>query len=142
MRFAEFAKGPWAFSFQVGSGNNMKAYVMLTPDQGKTFTSRIRISDNDNVHDTFLLPRTDGELDVYYLVWFDGKGFSLFRRKLSRDGTLGKEQQLTSTAVAVEKPHALRLANGKIFVTLSKISGTETVLATDVVFMTLMDDAE
>jgi hypothetical protein len=142
VRFGEFKNGPWAFSFQVGTGKDMKAYVMLSPDQGKTFTSRIRISNSDNVHDTFLFARSDGDLDVYYLVWFEGKGFSLFRRKISRDGTLGKEQQLTSTAVAVEKPHALRLSSGKIFVTLSKISGTETAIATDVVFLTLMDDAE
>lgn len=141
VRFAEFYQGPWAFSFQVGSGRNMAAYAVLSSDQGQTFSNRIKLSDETNVHDTFLLQRKDGELDAYYLVGFEGKGFSLFRRKVSRDGKLGPEQQLTSTAVAVEKPHCLRLHSGKIFVTLSKVNSAAKGVTTDIVFMTLFDDA-
>jgi|GEM_PF-3933684 len=142
VRSSQFVMGPWAWSFQVGSGKNMQAYVVLSDDEGKTFSERIQITQRENIHDTYLLPRLDGDLDVYYLVWFDGKGFSLFRRKLSRDGKLGEEQQLTSTAVSVEKPHALRLnTSNSIFLTLTQWKATATSLATDVVFMTLMDDA-
>jgi hypothetical protein len=142
VRFAEFYKGPWAFSFQVGSSSKMAAYAVLTSDQGQSFTSRIKLSDESNVHDTFLLQRKDGDLDAYYLVGFEGKGFSLFRRKISRDGKLGPEQQITSTAVHVEKPHCLRLNSGKIFVTLSKVTpDAKGDITTDIVFMTLFDDA-
>lgn len=142
VRFAEFEKGPWAFSYQVGKGSQMVAYVKLSFDQGQTLSSPMPISQYGNIHDTFLLKRLDGELDVYYLVWMNGSGYSLFRRQVKRDGTLGPEQQLTSTAVAVEKPHCLRLASGKIFVTLSKIGSTaNNEITTDIVFMTLMDDA-
>ncbi|MFS4458033.1 hypothetical protein [Bdellovibrio sp. HCB2-146] len=143
VRFAEFEKGPWAFSYQVGSGKQMNAFVKFSADQGQSFSTPIQISQYKNIHDTFLLKRHDGELDVYYLVWMEGSGYSLFRRQLKRDGGLGPEQQLTSTAVAVEKPHCLRLASGKIFVTLSKLNApTSSTVASDIVFMTLMDDAE
>jgi hypothetical protein len=141
VRFAEYYKGPWAFSFQVGSGSNMSAYAVLSSDEGQSFSPRIRISDETNVHDTFLLQRKDGDVDAYYLVGIEGKGYSLFRRKIARDGKLGPEQQLTSTAVAVEKPHCLRLNSGKIFVTLSKMNQQPTGVTTDIVFMTLFDDA-
>jgi hypothetical protein len=141
VRFAEFYQGPWAFSFQVGSGRNMAAYAMLSADQGQSFSNRIKLSDESDVHDTFLLQRKDGEVDAYYLVGFEGKGYALFRRKISRDGKLGPEQQLTSTAVAVEKPHCLRLNSGKIFVTLSKMTLQTSSVTTDIVFMTLFDDA-
>lgn len=137
VRFAEFYKGPWAFSYRTGSGKQTSAFVSLTSNEGASYSTPVKISD-DAVHDTFLLQRKDGDLDVYYLIEFEGKGFSLFRRKLLRDGTLGPDQQLTSTAVSVEKPHCLRLHSGKIFVTLSQIKDGKS----DLVFMTLVDDAE
>ncbi|MNL14174.1 hypothetical protein D3C87_1351040 [compost metagenome] len=119
----------------------MIAYAVLSNDEGQSFSPRIRLSDENNVHDTFLLQRKDGERDAYYLVGIEGKGFSLFRRKISRDGKLGPEQQITSTAVHVEKPHCLRLNSGKIFVTLSKVNSEAKGISTDIVFMTLFDDA-
>jgi len=136
-RFAEFYKGPWAFSYKVGTA----AYVVLSADEGRSLSAPIHISAGAVIQDTFLLQRKDGDLDVYYLVDIEGKGYSLFRRKITRTGILGNEEPLTSAAVSIEKLHALRLSSGKIFLTLSKTiiaNGTKT---SDVVFMTLMDDA-
>lgn len=142
VRFGEFYKGPWAFSYQVKSAQGMQAYFVLSPNQGMSFFPPVKISDEENIQDTFLLQRKDGDVDAYYLVEFKGRGFSLFRRKILQDGSMGPEQQLTSTAVSVEKPHLLRLHSGKIFVTLSKVSQQAKGVSSDLVFMTLVDDAE
>lgn len=142
VRFGEFYKGPWAFSYQVKTAQGAQAYFVLSADQGVSFFPPVKISDEENIQDTFLLQRKDGGVDAYYLVEFKGRGFSLFRRKILQDGSLGPEQQLTSTAVSVEKPHCLRLHSGKIFVTLSKVSQQAKGMSSDLVFMTLVDDAE
>jgi hypothetical protein len=133
VRFGEFLKGPWAFVYETGD----RAEVVLSTDNGKSYGEPISISTGDRVFNPILLPRKDGNLDVYYFVEFTGKGSSLYRRKILRDGTLGAEEPLTSTAVVVDKPHILRLNAGTIFVSLTQIKSNTS----DIVFLTLMTDA-
>ena len=140
-RFAEFADGTWAFVYQVGRSSNMMDYIRLSKDKGQTLLPAIPVSSLSNVHDPIFLERKDGRLDVYYIVWL-GSGFSLHRRKVFSDGTLGKEERLTDNSDNVQKPNAFRLKNGKILVSFGVVtSDSSQVIHTDLMGMTLDSDA-
>ncbi|MGE0174365.1 MAG: sialidase family protein [Oligoflexales bacterium] len=137
--FGEFADGSWAFAYQRGNAGTMRSYVVLTRDDGRTFTVEKQISDqkgNSNVHDSFLFRRIDGDLDIYYLLWKDG-GFSCFRRRISSTGDLGPEERVTESGLNMQKPTPFRLPDGKIFLVLSQVK----LWSSDVVGMILETDA-
>lgn len=119
-RFEEFADGTWALVYQVGYGSRMMDYIRLSKDRGATFSAPLPVSSQSNVHDPIFLKRTDGNLDVYYIVWH-GMGFGLHRRQVHADGRLGAEEKLTDSPFNLQKPSPFRLAGGRIFVNLGKV---------------------
>lgn len=141
IRAAFFKSGIWAFTYQVGHTAQMMDYLIFSSNQGKTFTAPLAVTSQKNVHDPFLLQRQDGDLDVYYVVWQNGEGFVLFRRAVTAQGLLGPEERLSPPRYAVDKPHALRLQDGSVFITTGKINASETKIDTDLYFTILTGDA-
>lgn len=119
-RFEEFADGTWAFVYQVGYAAKMMDYIRLSKDKGKTFSEPIAVSSQENIHDPIFLKRTDGDLDVYYLVWH-GSGFALHRRHVKSEGSLGAEEKLTDSSLNVQKPTPVRYGNGSVLVIMGKV---------------------
>ncbi len=112
-----------AYAFQYPVGHEpMVSFVVM--GDGEVFGEPQRVTDSSpNVHDTALVPRVDGGLDLYYIYPFGPSGFVLHRRSLSPDGTLGVEERLTASTVGEpSKPSALRLESGRVLVAFSDIT--------------------
>jgi hypothetical protein len=73
-------------------------------------------SNSGNVHDTSVIPRPDGGFDAYFISATGLEGFSLYRRHLREDGSMGPDQRLTDAAVTGEasKPNVVRLPDGRV----------------------------
>jgi hypothetical protein len=109
-----FAGGGYAYTFQTGSGGDMSAWFSLSADGSDWSEPQPVTSASSNVHDTALLNRGDGAIDLYYIYPRPPAGFCLHRRRLAADGSLGAEQQVTRPAVGeVSKPAALALPDGR-----------------------------
>ncbi len=119
----QFGDGSLAHSCQTGSGGTMTSWVRLSAD-GQDWTDPVRVSDSSsNVHDTTLVPRLDGGLDLYFIYPCSAAGFCLFRRSLASDGGLGPEQQVTLPEVGeTSKPQVLRLGDGRLLVLWAEIT--------------------
>jgi hypothetical protein len=96
------------------------------------FKSRYKISDNDGlswghesivtnssleVHDAFPFQRKDGNIDIYYSHGLNRKKtyWSLWRRCITSDGKLGKEQLLANELIGdITKPNVFRRSDGTI----------------------------
>lgn len=142
IRSGFFRSGTWAFIYQVGHGRDMMDYVILSKDQGGTFTKPLPVSQSPNVHDPVLLQRADGDIDAYYVVWQTNVGFALFRRHLNELGQFGPEERLSPEGMVVDKPFALRLKSGKIFVTADVLTTTNDPVTTDLWYTLLNSDAK
>lgn len=141
IRAGFFKTGMWAFVYQVGNVSQMMDYLIFSKDQGKTFTAPLAVTEQSNVHDPILLQRKDGDIDVYYVAWQKGEGFVLFRRSVNEKYQLGPEERLSAIGYSVDKPHALRLQDGRIFVVTGKVNATESSVDTDLIFTILESDA-
>jgi hypothetical protein len=122
---AEMIDGTLAYSFQQESTSEaMISYVVLSRDHGATWSERIRVSENANVHDTSFVLRADGKgLDLYYIHPTTVNAFSLFRRSLGVMGALGPEEQVTTPAVGEpSKPSVVRRKDGRLVVAWAEIS--------------------
>ncbi|MFW5741011.1 MAG: sialidase family protein, partial [Myxococcota bacterium] len=105
-----FADGSIAFTYQTGS-NAMTSWYRVSRDRGASWTAAEKVTTSSaNVHDTTLVLREDGALDLYYIYPAGPVGFSTFRRALSVDGALGSEQRVTDDSVGdTSKPAVRRL---------------------------------
>ncbi len=140
VRFGLFGNGTWAFVFQRGFAQNMMDYAVFSTDNGQTFTREFPISSQTNVHDPMFLRRTDGDLDLYYIV-YKRHGFALYRRQVRSDGRMGSEQQLTFSR-NYQKPNPYRLSSGGIIVTLGDVYLSDVgTPVSDLAAITLTSDA-
>lgn len=123
------ADAAWAFT----------SFVQMSKDGGATWSRPENLQPADpNVHDAFPLARRSGGVDLYYLRAGSESAFSVYRRSLSEQGVLGREERVTAADVGhVEKPQARRLADGRIHL-LFAVRRTEadydlasTILASD-----------
>jgi hypothetical protein len=124
-----FADGQLAVSYQAPQGAEpMVSWVRLSRD-GASWSTPLRVSSSSsNVHDTTLVARNDGGLDLYYIYPAGPQGFALFRRQLRGDGTLGAEQRVTDDSVGeVSKPTGARLADGRLLLTYAEIAQRDPV---------------
>ncbi len=111
-----FSDGKLSLSYQAGARpDRMRSYVRTSLD-GRTWSAPVRVSAlSENVHDTVHLRRADGGVDLYYISQSSPRGFSLFRRALLSDGTLGGEERLSGDDVGnAQKPQPARLSDGRI----------------------------
>jgi hypothetical protein len=118
-----FASGALAFSYQHPTGNEPMVSYVVTSTEGATWSDPVRVTDaSSNVHDTTLVARDDGALDLYY-IYPAAKGFALFRRALDEGGALGPEERVTGPEVREpSKPEALRLPSGRVLIAYAEIS--------------------
>lgn len=119
-----FGSGRFAATYQrpVG-GEPMVSFVVLS-DDGETWSAPARVTEaSPNVHDTTLVGRGDGALDLYYAYPRGASGFTLHRRRLAEDGALGPEQRVTADEVGeATKPEGLRLASGDVLIAIAVIT--------------------
>ena len=119
-RHSFFANGLQVFTYQNGDVNHMQDFFSLSRD-GVEWSSPALVSLQRNLHDTIPFRRQDGKVDLYYIATGSGPAFSVFRRVLEPDGTLGPEQELTNKADgSVMEPHPTRLPDGRVLVILTK----------------------
>jgi len=110
-----FADGTLVVTTQVGGPDGLVTSLVRTSRDGVNFSPPVPVTtENPNVHDAFVVRRGDGDVDLYYLRQ-EQAGFSAYRRKLTRSGSLGEEQRLTGPELgSVEKPQAFRLPDGSL----------------------------
>jgi hypothetical protein len=118
----ELADGTLAYTYQTGE-LGMTSWVVLSED-GRSWSEPVAVTEaSSNVHDTSSVRRDDGDLDLYYVYSGAREGFSLYRRALAADGTLGAEQRVTDSTVAEpSKPAVTRLRDGSLFVRWAAIT--------------------
>lgn len=131
------ARGSWLLTYQVADAAwRFRSHVLVSRDEGASW-SRAQagaLSAGEPVADAFPLARRDQGADVYYV-----KQKAVFRRVLSEDGSLGKEQAVTSSELgAVAKPQPRRLPDGRIALMLT-LQRTST--AKDLALVVLDGDA-
>lgn len=120
----QFGNGWLAYSYQHPVGNSpMVSYVKLSTD-GATWGAPFPVSTSStNVHDTTLVTRLDGAIDMYYIYPASTRGFVLFRRMLRKDGSMGPEQRLTADELGEpSKPEVKRLSDGRLLLMWAEIS--------------------
>jgi hypothetical protein len=123
----EFGNGSLAVSYQTGMGGSMVSWIRISPDEGLSWSEAVRVTESSsNVHDTTLVPRLDGDLDLYFIYPCPAAGFCLFRRAMTPAGELGPEQQVTSPEVGeVSKPAAHRGPDARLLLVWAEITSRE-----------------
>lgn len=123
---AAFADGTIAFAHQTGAVPQLTR-VLLSSDLGATWTPPILVTEASmNVHDNDMLLRLDGDLDVAYIYPAESFGFSVFRRALGSDGSLGPEERLSFAAAGdATKPSASRLPDCRVLLTYAEITARD-----------------
>lgn len=112
----------YLFSFLSGGHRRgaMKSNFAYSNDAGKTWSSTIMLSPpKTNAHDAFLFKRLDGLVDAYYVYPIGNwRGFSLFRRCIKSDYSLGENQLVVEKEFGnLAKPSVFRLDNNEILIT-------------------------
>jgi hypothetical protein len=121
---APLGDGTFAATFQRGAMEQMSSYVVRVWPTGRVSWPILVGPVDHNVHDTFVLPRPDGHVDLYFIDSYGQRGFSLFRRALHSNGTPGPIERLTTAALGnVQKPRAHRLQDGSVYVTFARVTG-------------------
>lgn len=122
---AQSSTGVLALSYQQGGMSQMTSMVRVSTD-GVHFTPPLALAPwSPNVHDTTLLPRKDGKgFDAYFIATGQSSGFSLYRRRVHLDGSLGAAQRLTDGDQTGEpsKPNVVRLPDGSVQVAWAQIT--------------------
>lgn len=122
---ARSPNGTIAVGYQQGQMVQMHSLVTISRD-GRRFSAPLELAPwSPNVHDATLLPRADGRgFDAYFIANDGGPGFSLFRRQVREDGSLGATQRLTSAAETGEasKPSVVRLPGGGVRLVVAQIA--------------------
>jgi len=114
-----------AYSFQRGDWEKgkMKSMFSISEDAGQTWQQPIQTTlSHENVHDAFLFKREDKLLDIYYIYPIGSwRGFSLFRRCIRKDFSLGDEEQVIVKEMGnVIAPTLHRLENNQIVLTFNE----------------------
>lgn len=133
------AEGGWVLGYQIAKeGWRFESYAVISTDEGASWSDPIRLSDADDVAGAFPIARKDGGADVYYVTRtrVDGGLLSadeelriVRRRALRADGSLGPEQDVTSTDLGdVGYPHPSRLPDGRIALMMSTGEGVALVV--------------
>jgi hypothetical protein len=101
--------------------DSMTSWVVTSPDT-KTWSPPQKITtSSQNVHDTAILPRRDGGVDLYYEFAGADTPYSLYRRPLDLAGQKGPEQRLTDSSIPdAMKPCPGRLADGRPFLSFAQ----------------------
>lgn len=106
--------GTLVMTYQLGHGARMQS-VLRTSRDGHRWSPRRPVTEaSDNVHDTTLVTRADGGLDLYYVYSTPTEPFALYRRALDEDLALGPEQRVSRPGEAINKPHAERRPEGGV----------------------------
>jgi hypothetical protein len=108
-------------AFQIGNWREgkMKPLLSFSNDLANTWSKPMEVTNSHiNVHDAFLFKRLDGNIDIYYVYPIgDWRGFSLFRRCLRKNHSLGSEEQVLVKEIGnVVAPSISRLNNDEILV--------------------------
>ncbi len=119
-RVAAYKGGQLVYTWQTGYGTNMTVWHCLSRD-GITWSKPAPITNGStDVHDAMPFSRLDGGVDVYY-IYTGTSGYSIYRRSVSLDGRLGREERITSDSVgSVTQPHPHRLKDGRIVLTFTR----------------------
>ena len=107
------------FSYSIDGGNKWSQATNTTESYG-------------NVHDAFLIERNDGLTDIYYIypigTW---RGFSLFRRCIKSDFTLGVEEQVIEKEIGhLMKPNIFRINKQQLLLTFVEANSNYSPFAT------------
>jgi hypothetical protein len=119
------ARRSWVLTYQVADESwHFRSRVLLSHDDGLSWSRAQKISDDADVASPFALARADDGADLYYAKAATSQGKvtgitstdqAIWRRALHEDGTLGPEQLVTSATMGrVTNPQARRLPNGRI----------------------------
>lgn len=123
------------YSFQ-GRGKNkgsMQSKFSYSKDGGATWSQPTNTTESHgNVHDAFLFNRNDGLADIYYIypigAW---RGFSLFRRCIKDNFSLGEEEQVIEKEIGhLMKPNVFRLNKHQLLLTFVEANSNHTPFVT------------
>ena len=122
------------YAFQGGGKRKgtMQSKFSYSKNGGDTWSQAINTTESHgNVHDAFLLKRKDGKADIYYIypigAW---RGFSLFRRCIKDDFTLGNEELLIEKEIGhLLKPNIFRLNGRQLLLTFIEASSNHVPFA-------------
>mgnify|MGYP001942662558 FL=1 len=119
-----FGSGALAATYQHPVGGEPMVSFVVRSEDGESWSAPARVTEaSPNVHDTTLVGREDGALDLYYAYPASASGFALFRRRLAEDGALGAEERVTADALGeTTKPEGLRLASGDVLIATAVIT--------------------
>lgn len=120
-----FPSGTLAMTYQRETQSGYVSTVRLSRD-GQTWSAPLPVTvSSSNVHDTSLVVRKDGGLDLYYVFTTATEGFGLYRRSLDDKGTLGPEQRVTMPGPHVNKPQVTRAPNGDLHVAFVEVTSRD-----------------
>ncbi|MEM9071552.1 MAG: hypothetical protein AAGE52_23800 [Myxococcota bacterium] len=120
-----FADGSLAYTYQFPVGAEPMVSFVRRSSDGAEWSEAVRVSDaSSNVHDTTMVPRDDGGLDLYYIQTTPtSRGFVLYRRSLTSEGVLGMPEALsTERDWEPSKPQGVRLPSGEVLVGVANIA--------------------
>jgi hypothetical protein len=121
-----FGDGTLAYAYQQPVGAEPMVSFVRRSSDGTAWSDAVRVTDSSSdVHDTMLVARSDGGLDLYY-VYPGSAGFVLFRRALAEDGRMGVEERVTVDAIGEpSKPEGLRFG-GRVLLAFANITERST----------------
>ena len=132
-KVAQMADDTLIFSYQKEVAP-MLSYYRLSGHQKQWTEPALVTESSPNVHDTNPYRRADGRIDLYYIYPIDPIGFSLWRRCVKPDGSLGPEEQVVETTWGnLAKPHAHRLPSGATLLTFVDQNQGHRLSATTIV---------
>lgn len=126
-----FGSGDLAYSYQTGTGSRMSSWLRFFATSTREWSEPVEVEDlSDNVHDTSLFRRADGQLDLYFLKPNrSGTGFAVWRRCLTSSRQLGaRELVLDHPGRSFTKPYAFRDASGDIGLAVSEMTQGSNLL--------------
>ncbi|MEQ9495926.1 MAG: hypothetical protein RIT81_03685 [Deltaproteobacteria bacterium] len=121
-----FENGTLAMTYQRTLPDGSYVSYVRTSQDARTWSARRPITGaSNNVHDTSLVRREDGGLDLYYVYTTPREGFALYRRALGEDEQLGPEQRVTRPGPDINKPVATRAPDGSLWVTFAEVTSRD-----------------
>lgn len=119
-----FADGSLAYAYQHPVGAEPMVSFVRRSSDGTAWSEPVRVTDAaGNVHDTTLVARADGGLDLYYVYPAPAGRFALFRRAMAADGRMGEEERVSADALGEpSKPEGARVADGRVLIAFADIA--------------------